>query len=538
MTNEFGLKSAKATIADLGLANVAAAYWNLTPAELVEEAISRGEGTLVDTGALAADTGEFTGRSPKDRFVVCDEITENSVWWGDVNIKFDPAKFDLLYNRVCAYLSGKEVFVRDSYACADPTYRLNIRVVTEQAYHNIFANNLFLRPTKEEILNFDPEWTIINAPGFKADPNIDGTRQHNFAILNFSKKIILIGGTGYTGEIKKGIFGVLNFVLPHNKNVLSMHCSANIGKDGDTAIFFGLSGTGKTTLSADPNRGLIGDDEHGWAEKSVFNLEGGCYAKCVDLTKEKEPEIWDAIKFGALLENIVCYDGTSTVDFTNISKTENTRVAYPIHHIKNAIEPSIAGIPKNIFFLTCDAYGVLPPIAKLDAGQAMYHFISGYTAKVAGTEAGVTEPQTTFSACFGKVFLPLHPTKYAEMLGKKMTENKVNVWLVNTGWSGGPYGIGSRMKLSYTRAMITAALNGGLDNVQFEKHSVFGLQMPVSCADVPSEILNPRNTWSDKNAYDAKANDLASKFVKNFEQYADGASEEILAAAPKVSQSV
>ncbi len=538
MTNEFGLKSAKATVADLGLANVAAAYWNLTPAELVEEAITRGEGTLVDSGALAADTGEFTGRSPKDRFVVCDEITENSVWWGDVNIKFDPAKFDLLYNRVCAYLSGKEVFVRDSYACADPTYRLNIRVVTEQAYHNIFANNLFLRPTKEEILNFDPEWTIINAPGFKADPKIDGTRQHNFAILNFSKKIILIGGTGYTGEIKKGIFGVLNFVLPHDKNVLSMHCSANIGKDGDTAIFFGLSGTGKTTLSADPNRGLIGDDEHGWADNSVFNLEGGCYAKCVDLTKEKEPEIWDAIKFGALLENIVCYDGTSTVDFTNISKTENTRVAYPINHIKNAVEPSIAGIPKNIFFLTCDAYGVLPPISKLDAGQAMYHFISGYTAKVAGTEAGVTEPQTTFSACFGKVFLPLHPTKYAEMLGKKMTENKVNVWLVNTGWSGGSYGVGSRMKLSYTRAMITAALNGGLDNVQFEKHPVFGLQMPVSCADVPSEILNPRNTWADKNAYDTKANDLASKFVKNFEQYADGASEEILAAAPKVSQSV
>ncbi len=538
MTNEFGLKSAKATIADLGLANVAAAYWNLTPAELVEEAITRGEGTLVDSGALAADTGEFTGRSPKDRFVVCDETTENSVWWGDVNIKFDPAKFDLLYNRVCAYLSNKEVFVRDSYACADPTYRMNIRVVTEQAYHNIFANNLFLRPTKEEILNFDPEWTIINAPGFKADPKIDGTRQHNFAILNFSKKIILIGGTGYTGEIKKGIFGVLNYVLPHDKNVLSMHCSANIGKDGDTAIFFGLSGTGKTTLSADPNRGLIGDDEHGWADNSVFNLEGGCYAKCVDLSKEKEPEIWDAIKFGALLENIVCYDGTSTVDFTNISKTENTRVAYPINHIQNAVEPSIAGTPKNIFFLTCDAYGVLPPISKLNAGQAMYHFISGYTAKVAGTEAGVTEPQTTFSACFGKVFLPLHPTKYAEMLGKKMTENKVNVWLVNTGWSGGSYGVGSRMKLSYTRAMITAALNGKLDNVQFDTHPVFGLQMPTTCPDVPTEILNPRNTWADKNSYDTKANDLANKFVKNFEQYADGASEEILAAAPKVTQNV
>lgn len=536
MTNEFGLKSAKATVADLGLANVAAAYWNLTPAELVEEAITRGEGTLVDSGALAADTGEFTGRSPKDRFVVCDETTENSVWWGDVNIKFDPAKFDLLYNRVCAYLSGKEVFVRDSYACADPTYRMNIRVVTEQAYHNIFANNLFLRPTKEEILNFNPEWTIINAPGFKADPKIDGTRQHNFAILNFTKKIILIGGTGYTGEIKKGIFGVLNYVLPHDKNVLSMHCSANIGKDGDTAIFFGLSGTGKTTLSADPNRGLIGDDEHGWAENSVFNLEGGCYAKCVDLTKEKEPEIWDAIKFGALLENIVCYDGTSTVDFSNISKTENTRVAYPIHHIKNAVEPSIAGTPKNIFFLTCDAYGVLPPISKLDAGQAMYHFISGYTAKVAGTEAGVTEPQTTFSACFGKVFLPLHPAKYAEMLGKKMKENKVNVWLVNTGWSGGSYGVGSRMKLSYTRAMITAALNGQLDNVSYEAHPIFGLQMPTTCPEVPTEILNPRNTWADKTSYDTKANDLAAKFVKNFEQYAEGASAEILAAAPKVVQ--
>ncbi len=535
MTNEFGFKAKDATLADLGLGNVAAAYWNLTPAELVEEAINRGEGTLVDTGALAADTGEFTGRSPKDRFIVCDETTENSVWWGDVNIKFDPAKFDLLYNRVCAYLSGKEVFVRDSYACADPKYRTNIRVITETAYNNIFANNLFLRPTKEEILTQKPEWTIINAPGFKADPKIDGTRQHNFAILNFTRKVILIGGTAYTGEIKKGIFGVLNYVLPHDKNVLSMHCSANIGKHGDTAIFFGLSGTGKTTLSADPDRGLIGDDEHGWADGSVFNLEGGCYAKCVDLTAEKEPEIWQAIKFGALLENIVCYEGTSTVDFSNISKTENTRVAYPINHIANAVEPSIAGTPKNIFFLTCDAYGVLPPISKLDAGQAMYHFISGYTAKVAGTEAGVTEPQTTFSACFGKVFLPLHPAKYAEMLGKKMKENKVNVWLVNTGWSGGPYGIGSRMKLPYTRAMITAALNGELEKVSFEAHPVFGLQMPQSCSNVPAEILNPRNTWNDKAGYDAKANDLAAAFVKNFAQYADGASVEILAAAPKVA---
>ena len=532
MNNEFGLRASNASVATLGLGNVAAAYWNMTPAELVEEAIVRGEGRLVDSGALAADTGEFTGRSPKDRFIVKDAITENAVWWGDVNIPFDSQKFDLLYHRVCAYLAGKEIFVRDAYACADPKYRTNIRVVTEQAYHNIFANNLFLRPTKEEVLNFSPEWTIVNAPGFKADPAIDGTRQHNFAILNFTKKIILIGGTGYTGEIKKGIFGVLNFVLPHDKNVLSMHCSANIGKDGDTAIFFGLSGTGKTTLSADPNRGLIGDDEHGWASDTVFNLEGGCYAKCVDLTKEKEPEIWGAIKFGALLENIVCYEETSTVDFSNISKTENTRVAYPIHHIANAVEPSIASNPKNIFFLTCDAYGVLPPISKLDAGQAMYHFISGYTAKVAGTEAGVTEPQTTFSACFGKVFLPLHPAKYAEMLGKKMKENQVNVWLVNTGWTGGAYGTGSRMKLSYTRAMITAALNGALASVEFEQHPIFGLQMPTTCPNVPSEILNPRNTWGNAADYDKKANELAQKFIKNFEQYAEGVSPEILAAAP------
>ena len=532
MNNEFGLRASNASVASLGLGNVAAAYWNMTPAELVEEAIVRGEGRLVDSGALAADTGEFTGRSPKDRFIVKDAITENAVWWGDVNIPFDSQKFDLLYHRVCAYLAGKEIFVRDAYACADPKFRTNIRVVTEQAYHNIFANNLFLRPTKEEVLNFSPEWIIVNAPGFKADPAIDGTRQHNFAILNFTKKIILIGGTGYTGEIKKGIFGVLNFVLPHDKNVLSMHCSANIGKDGDTAIFFGLSGTGKTTLSADPNRGLIGDDEHGWATDTVFNLEGGCYAKCVDLTKEKEPEIWEAIKFGALLENIVCYEETSTVDFSNISKTENTRVAYPIHHIANAVEPSIASNPKNIFFLTCDAYGVLPPISKLDAGQAMYHFISGYTAKVAGTEAGVTEPQTTFSACFGKVFLPLHPAKYAEMLGKKMKEHQVNVWLVNTGWTGGAYGTGSRMKLSYTRAMITAALNGALAGVEFEQHPVFGLQMPTTCPNVPSEILNPRNTWSSAADYDQKANELAQKFIKNFEQYAEGVSPEIVAAAP------
>lgn len=534
--NEFGLKAKDATIADLGLRNVADAYWNLSPAELVEETIIRGEGMLTDTGALAVDTGKFTGRSPKDKFIVCDEITEKSVWWGDINIKIEPEKFDRLYEKVTAYLQGKTIYVRDSYACADPKYKLTIRVVTESPWQNLFAYNLFLRPTQEEILHTTKaEWTILCAPGFQADPKIDGTRQSNFAIVNFTKKVILIGGTGYTGEIKKGIFSVLNYVLPHDKSVLSMHCSANIGKAGDTAIFFGLSGTGKTTLSADPNRGLIGDDEHGWAENTVFNFEGGCYAKCVNLTPEKEPQIFNAIKFGALVENIEFHEGSTRVDYENISKTENTRVAYPIHHIENAVEPSVAGIPKNIFFLTCDAFGVLPPISRLDAGQAMYHFISGYTAKVAGTEVGVTEPTTTFSACFGKAFLPLHPTKYAELLGEKLKKHKVNVWLVNTGWSGGSYGVGSRMKLSYTRAMITAALNGDLDNVQYETLPVFGLTMPKTCPGVPTEILNPRNTWADKNEFDAKSATLAASFVKNFAQYAEYANEEILNAAPKLA---
>jgi phosphoenolpyruvate carboxykinase (ATP) len=536
--NEFGLKAKEATIADLGIRNVADAYWNLTPAELVEETIVRGEGMLTDTGALAVDTGKFTGRSPKDKFIVCDSTTEKSVWWGDINIKFDPAKFDRLYDRVTSYLQSKTIYVRDAYACADPNYRLTVRVVTESPWQSLFVNNLFLRPSKEEILKtVRANWNIICAPGFEADPATDGTRQSNFAVLNFSKKIILIGGTGYTGEIKKGIFSVLNYVLPHDKKVLSMHCSANIGKEGDTAVFFGLSGTGKTTLSADPNRGLIGDDEHGWAEQSVFNFEGGCYAKCVNLTKEKEPQIFDAIRFGAIVENTEFIEGTTTVDYDNISKTENTRAAYPIHHIDNAVEPSVAGIPKNIFFLTCDAFGVLPPISKLDAGQAMYHFISGYTAKVAGTEVGITEPTTTFSACFGKAFLPLHPTKYAELLGAKLKKHQVNVWLVNTGWSGGSYGVGSRIKLSYTRALITAALNGSLDAVEYQTLPVFGLSMPVTCPGVPNEIMNPRNTWADQNAYDNKAASLAAQFIKNFEQYSEFANQEIMKAAPKMAVS-
>lgn len=533
---EFGRKNPSVNLADLGI-NVGIAHWNLTPEELVNTTLSLGQGVLNDTGALCVSTGKFTGRSPKDKFTVQDAITEHSVDWGDVNIPMSPDTFDKLYDKVCAYLTGKEVWVRDAYACADPTYRLNIRVVNETPWANLFCNDLFLRPTAEEIDNQNHDWLILQVPSFQADPAVDGTRQANFTIVNFTRKIILIGGSGYTGEMKKGIFGVLNFILPHNHKVLSMHCSANEGKNGDVALFFGLSGTGKTTLSADPERALIGDDEHGWSDTSVFNFEGGCYAKCIDLSAEKEPQIFAAIKPGALLENIVFTEGTNTVDYTNASITENTRAAYPIDFIANAKEPSYGGQPQNIFFLTCDAFGILPPISKLTKAQAMYHFISGYTAKVAGTEVGVTEPQTTFSACFGRVFLPLHPAKYAELLGKKLEEHtNVNVWLINTGWSGGAYGTGSRMKLSYTRAMITAAMNGLLDNVAYEAHPVFGVLMPAEVPGVPSEILTPRNTWSDKAAYDKKANELAKLFVNNFAKYADKANDEIRSAAPVVAE--
>ena len=518
----------------IGLSGLGQQFWNLSPSELIEDCIITGDGMLTDTGALAIDTGEFTGRSPKDRFIVRDEITEKAVWWGDVNIGFSPEKFDALYSRMKNFLVEKDVYVRDTYACADEKFRLNIRVVSEFAWSNLFAYNMFLRPTSDELQNFNPDWHIVCVPSFKADPAIDGTRQHNFAVLNFTKKMILIGGTGYTGEIKKGIFSALNFLLPHEKNVLSMHCSANIGQNGDTAIFFGLSGTGKTTLSSDPNRRLIGDDEHGWSDNTVFNFEGGCYAKTIDLTREKEPQIYDAIKFGALLENIGFENESSTPDYTDNTITENTRVSYPINFIDNIAVPSIGAAPKNIFFLTADAFGVLPPISKLTKAQAMYHFMSGYTAKVAGTEVGVTEPSTTFSAGFGAAFLPLHPAKYAELLGEKLDSANINVWLLNTGWSGGSYGVGSRMKLSYTRAMITAALTGKLDGVHFEVLPVFDLAFPSSCDGVPSELLNPRNTWSDKDQYDRTANGLAAKFVKNFEKFAEGTSSDILVASPKV----
>ena len=519
----------------IGLNNLGNQFWNLTPAELVEDSIILGEGLLTDTGALAIETGEFTGRSPKDRFIVEDLVTKNTVWWGDINLPISEDKFDNLYRDMRLFLENKDVYVRDAYVCANDEHRMNLRVVTELPWSNMFAHNMFLRPTKEEIDNFNPAWHIVCVPSFEANSEKHGTRQSNFAVLNFSKKIVLIGGTGYTGEIKKGIFSVLNYVLPQERNVLSMHCSANIGEHGDTAIFFGLSGTGKTTLSSDSNRELIGDDEHGWSADSVFNFEGGCYAKTIDLSREKEPQIYDAIKFGAILENIGFKNESSTPDYSDGTITENTRVSYPIDHIENIAKPSSGGIPQNIFFLTADAFGVLPPISKLTKAQAMYHFMSGYTAKVAGTEVGITEPTTTFSACFGAAFLPLHPSKYADLLGKKLDENpNINVWLINTGWSGGSYGVGSRIKLSYTRAMISAALNGDLDKVKFETLPVFELAFPKTCPNIPDNLLNPRNTWEDKSLYDSTANSLAAKFVDNFEKFAVETSEEILNASPRI----
>ena len=516
----------------------AKALWNLKPADLEDIAIEKGLAKRSSSGAIAVNTGEFTGRSPKDRFLVYDDITKDAVWWSDINVKFDVDKFDALHNKVADYLSGKELYVRDVYVCADERYRYKVRVITELPWSNQFVYNMFIVPSEEELKDFEPDWVVINAPGFEADPETDGTRQHNFAILNFTKKMALVGGTGYTGEIKKGIFSALNFILPHQRDVLSMHCSANVGYEGDTALFFGLSGTGKTTLSADPDRRLIGDDEHGWTDDdTIFNFEGGCYAKVIDLSEEKEPDIYHAIKQGAILENVVFKNGNE-VDFHDSTITENTRVSYPIDHIDNIKEPSLAQNPRNVFFLTCDAYGVLPPISKLTPGQAAFHFISGYTAKVAGTEAGITDPVVAFSACFGAPFMPLHPTVYAEMLSEKMRKSGVNVWLVNTGWSGGPYGVGERMSLKYTRAMITAALNGELDNQEYETHEVFGLAMPKACPNVPDEVLNPKNTWKDKKEYDKTAQKLAKKFNDNFAKFSDYANEEILAGAPKVTEKV
>jgi phosphoenolpyruvate carboxykinase (ATP) len=529
----FGTKSTKSDLSDLGI-KVHEAHWNLSQSELIEESIKNREGHLADTGALTVDTGKFTGRAPKDKFVVKDELTKDTVWWGNVNQPISPENFDRIFNKMVGYLEEKKVYVRDMYAGADKTHRLRVRFVNTFAWHNLFVYNMFLQPDHYKLENFEPNFTVICAPNFKADPELDGVRQENFALVNFTKRMILIGGTEYSGEMKKGIFSVLNYILPMEEKVLSMHCSANMGiEERDTAIFFGLSGTGKTTLSADPNRLLIGDDEHGWTEKNVFNFEGGCYAKAIDLTEEKEPDIYKAIKYGAIVENTRFFEGSREINYEDSSVTENTRVSYPISHIRNAIEPSIGGIPKNIFFLTCDAFGVIPPIQRLSKNHAMYHFISGYTSKVAGTEAGVTEPEPVFSACFGAPFLPLHPTTYAEMLGDKMQQHDVKIWLINTGWTGGPYGVGKRISLKYTRAMITAALKGVLDNVGYRTHSIFGAEIPLTCPDVPSEILSPRETWKNDEGFYKQANDLARRFIKNFEKFEEFANEEILSGGPK-----
>ena len=530
---EFGVKSGKSDLSNLGI-KVKEAHWNLSQSELIEETLKHGEGVLTATGALMCDTGKFTGRSPKDRFVVEDANTKDSVWWGSINIPFSEDNFDKLYQKMVKFLEDKKVYVREAYAGADKTHRLRVRVINTMAWHNLFAYNMFLRPDEYKLKDFDPNFTILCVPEFEAYPEEDGTRKSNFAIINFTKRMILIGGTAYSGEMKKGIFSVLNYILPHDEKVLSMHCSANMGvEERDTSIFFGLSGTGKTTLSVDPNRLLIGDDEHGWTAKNVFNFEGGCYAKVIALSEDKEPDIYRAVRYGAILENTRFKINTRYVDYDNDSVTENTRASFPLHHIRNAVDPSIGGIPKHIFFLTCDAFGVIPPIQRLTTGQAMYHFISGYTSKVAGTEAGVTEPEPVFSACFGAPFLPLHPTKYAEMLGAKMDKHAVNVWLVNTGWTGGPYGVGGRISLKYTRAMITATLNGSLDNVGCRTHSIFGTEIPMTCPNVPSKILSPRETWKNDAAFYKKANGLAGRFVENFKKFEDFASDEIMAGAPK-----
>ncbi len=511
--------------------------WNLSFEELQKITVAKGMGKETSNGTLAINTGKFKGRSPQDRFLVKDDYTKDRVWWGKVNKPVSPENFDRLYDEVANYLSNKEVFARDAAVCADPKYKTNVRTIAEYPWSNMFTINMFLRLEDDELESFEEDWLVLCAPGYECpDPKGYGIRQGNFSILNFTKKIALVGGSGYTGEIKKGIFSALNMILPTDNNVLPMHCSANVGDDGDTAIFFGLSGTGKTTLSADPSRKLIGDDEHGWtAEDRIFNFEGGCYAKAIDLSEENEPDIFRAIKPGALLENIVM-DEKGNVDYSDVSLTQNTRVSYPIYHIDNIQVPSYGDNPKNIFFLTADAFGVLPPVSKLTPGQAAYHFISGYTAKVAGTEEGVNEPVPSFSACFGAPFMPLHPTVYAEMLSKKMQDAGVNVWLINTGWSGGPYGVGSRIKLKYTRAMITAILNGELDNVDYDEHPIFGLHMPKYCPNVPTEILDPMNTWLQKGGYIRSAIQLAHYFHINFEKFESQASEEIMNGGPLIDE--
>jgi phosphoenolpyruvate carboxykinase (ATP) len=515
-----------------GIKNVATAFWNLPTPALYEQAIRRREGMIAHHGPLVVRTGHHTGRAPRDRFIVQEGSSRDLIWWGKINQPFDEQHFEMIYRRLLAYLQGGDVFVQDCYVGADPRFRRKVRVVTETAWHSLFARNMFLRPPAEDLATIEPDFTIIQAPHFHADPATDETRSEAFILVHFGRRLVLIGGTAYAGEIKKSVFGIMNYVLPQD-GILPMHSSANVGDDGRTAVYFGLSGTGKTTLSADPERTLIGDDEHGWSDEGVFNFEGGCYAKVIRLSAEGEPEIYETTRrFGTVLENVAIDPLTHRLDLNDDALTENTRAAYPITHIPNASREGTAGHPRDIIMLTCDAFGVLPPIARLAPSQAMYHFLSGYTAKVAGTEQGITEPQATFSTCFGAPFMPLHPSVYARLLGEKIARQRVRVWLVNTGWSGGPYGVGARMKLAYTRAMLHAALDGKLDSVSYVRDPIFGVEVPSECPNIPSEVLSPRKTWKDPRAYDQKARDLAGRFRENFREFEAHVASDVRDASP------
>ena len=528
-----GAKHERAGLETHGLEPQKEVHWNLSPARLYEEALARGEGELAHGGGFNAVTAPYTGRSPNDKFTVKESSTEDAVDWGNVNVPMSEEHFAVLRADVIEYLNGQELFVRDARAGAHPNHGINVRVVNLHAWHNLFAHNMFLRPSAEDLADFKPGFTVLHAPDFQADPAKHGTKSAAFVVVNFKERVVLVGGTQYAGEIKKSIFSVLNFMLP-DRNILPMHCSANVGDDGVSALFFGLSGTGKTTLSADPERGLIGDDEHGWGPDGVFNFEGGCYAKTIRLSPTGEPEIYQSTQmFGTILENVILDEDTREIDFDDGSITENTRASYPIHYIPNAVIPGRAGHPKNVVFLTADAFGVLPPISKLTPEQAMYHFLSGYTAKVAGTERGITEPVATFSACFGAPFLPRHPSVYAKMLGDYLRNHDADVWLVNTGWTGGGYGVGERMKLGYTRTMVSAALAGELAGTTMETDPIFGLAVPAEVAGVPSEVLHPRRTWADGAAYDEAAAHLASMFRANFQRFAEQVDDEVRGAGPE-----
>ena len=519
----------------LGIDSAATVYWNLPPARLYEEAIRRGEARIAAEGPLVAETGKYTGRSPNDKFIVREPSTEADIWWGQVNRDISEEAFDRLHAKAIEYVKGRDLFVFDGYAGAHPDYRTNVRVVSEFAWHSLFARNMFRRERNGDALrHFEPEFTILGLPTLTADPETDGTNGPAFIIVNLARRLVLIGGTRYAGEIKKSIFSIMNYLLP-KRGVLSMHCSANHGDDmEDVALFFGLSGTGKTTLSADSERYLIGDDEHGWSDRGVFNIEGGCYAKVIRLSPEGEPEIYATTRhFGTILENVVIDPETRSLDLDDDSLTENTRSSYPLEQIPNADEDSVAGHPRNVVFLTYDAFGVLPPISRLTREQALYHFLSGYTAKVAGTERGVKEPTATFSTCFGAPFMPLHPSVYAELLGQKIDRHGVKVWLVNTGLTGGPFGVGQRMRLELTRCMVNAILAGELDQIPTEPDPIFGLGIPDRVEGVPAEILRPRATWGDREAFDRKAAELAEMFVQNFKKFESDVRPEVLAAGPQ-----